>query len=115
MAWASFPAGLTVTRHRPEVVGTDRYGDNAVEWVTTTFTELAAFNPGGSDEPVEVGRESVVTDPSLYFLEPVDLTERDEVTVSGRRYKINGRPAVYASPFGSSVGGTVVTLSEVEG
>jgi hypothetical protein len=78
--------------------------------------ERAGFDPGGSREPVEVGRTQTITTPKLYFRrERPDLTPSDIVIVRGVPYEIEGDPADWRSPYGSAVGGLVVELKRAEG
>lgn len=108
--------GEPVTRRREQQTGEDRYGDPIYETVDTVLPERAGFDPGGTREPVGVGREQVVTEPKLYFLKQhPDLTTEDQVIVRGLVFDIEGIPADWRSPFGSSVGGTVVELKVVDG
>ena len=109
--------GEPVTRRRQQQTGTDRYGNPEYSTVDTVLPELAGFDPGGSREPVEVGREPTVTTPKLYFLRAYpDLTDDDQVIIRGVAYDIEGIPADWRSPFeGSDIGGVVVELKKVDG
>lgn len=106
--------GERVLRRRRTVAGEDRYGNptftESAEWL-----EGAAFDPGGSREPVEVGRTPVVTSPKVYFTASVDVTADDVLEVRGLPFQVIGRPARWVSPYGSDVGGTVVELEAVDG
>lgn len=116
MTWTTLPTAVEVYRRRgTTVVGTDPYGNDILEASVDLLPQRAAFAPGGSSEPVEADRASVITAPTLYFIESPDLREGDEVEVDGVLYSVEGRPAVWASPFGGSVGGAVATLREVAG
>lgn len=115
MTWATLTYGEPVERARRVLAGVDRYGNPTYTWDLVTLPVLAAFDPGGSTEPVEVERQSVVTTPTLYFPEVVDIDRTDELIVRGRRYAVEGIPADWADPWGTAVGGTVVPLREVEG
>jgi hypothetical protein len=107
--------GASVTRIRRTQSGSDRYGNPTYTEATSTITG-AAFAPGGSIEPAEVGRASVVTTPKLYFLAgSVDLRADDAVTISGQRYTIQGEPAVWVNPWTAATAGTVVELERVDG
>ena len=103
-----------VTRLRRTDTGTvDRYG-NAIMggWLSTTLTDLALLDPGGSREPAEVGRAQTVTTPKLYFPGAYpDILHTDRVTVRGHTYSVQGRPADWQ--VGGIVGGLVVELQEV--
>lgn len=106
--------GESVTRERRVQSGTDRYDNPTYTWVSTSL-DGAAFDPGGSVEPVEVGRASVITTPKLYFRSAVDLTAADRVIVRGRPYTVQGDPAVWVSPWSGRTSGTVVELKAVVG
>ena len=107
--------GEPVERIRREQTGVDRYGNPQYTDVESTV-EGAAFDPGGSREPVEVGRTQTVTTPKLYFANSrPDLTRDDSVRVRGVVYAVEGDPADWRSPFGSSLGGLVVELKRAEG
>ena len=103
----------SVTRLRETQTGVDRYNNPVFAWVPTVLYDPALFDPGGSREPVEVGRAQVVTTPKLYFpgARP-DITEADRVEVRGHPYTVEGQPADWR--FGD-VGGLVVELREAAG
>ena len=107
--------GEPVTRRRNEQVGEDRYSDPIYEWVDVVLEQRAAFDPGGSREPVEVGRAAVVTTPKLYFREHPDLAREDRVVMRGLEYQVEGDPADWVSPYGTDNGGTVVELTRTGG
>lgn len=108
--------GETVTRLRKVEGATDRYGNPTH---TTVEAEIpgAAFAPEqDSQEPLEVGRTSVVTQPALYFyLSRPDLRSGDAVRVRGEMYEVDGKPADWRSPWGTSLTGLVVRLKMVTG
>jgi len=106
--------GESVVRIRPTASAPDRYGNPTTTDTETTLTG-AAFDPGGSREPVEVGRASVVTTPKLYFQSTPDLTSSDRVRVRGLTYTVEGNPAVWISPFTNVTAGLVVELKAVAG
>lgn len=106
-----------MSRVRPTATGgTDRYGQPVLVDVTVVLEERAAFDPGTSVEPLEVGRASIVTKPSLYFQGTwPDIHEGDRLIFRGQTYEVEGRPKDYRSPWGTGVGGLVVELEEVTG
>lgn len=111
-----FTDGVTVKRRRKVDSGQLDRGRNPIFTdEVSTLPQTAAFDPGGSVEPVEVGRTPVITKPTLYFLERPDLIEFDEVEVLGSWYTVEGAPAAWSDPWGSGVGGTVVQLRRVDG
>lgn len=94
----------------------DRYGAPILGPDVETPLEGAAFDPGGSREPVEVGRAAVITTPRVFFPEQwPDVVSTDRLRVRGVEYRVTGRPPEWRDPFGSDVGGLVVELEAVEG
>ena len=107
--------GEPVTRLRHVQDGVDRYGNPVYVWAEVELPVGGAFDPGGSREPVEVGREPVITQPKLYFTEPVDLTAGDRVRVRGVEFDVLGTPAEWSSPWSGAVRGVVVEVKVVAG
>lgn len=107
--------GEPVTRIRRTATGaSDRYGNPIYADAEQVF-DGAAFDPGGTREPVAIGREQTVTTPKLYFQYEADFVPSDRVRVRGDVFLVTGRPAVWRSPFGTGFGGTVVELERSEG
>lgn len=100
---------------RGEEIGKDRYNVPVYGPDSTETIEGAAFDPGGSSEPVEVGRASVVTSPTLYWTREVDTRADDRWVVRGVTYETEGRPGVWVNPWSGATAGTVVSLRAVEG
>lgn len=108
--------GEPVTRRRQQQTGVDRYGNPVYTPVDAVLPERAAFDPGGSRDPVEVGREQTITTPKLYFPKAYpDLNDTDQVLIRGVVFDLEGNPADWKSPYGSDVGGLVVELKKAEG
>lgn len=106
------PVAVTVHR-RVESGDLDRYGNPI--FVDRDF-EVAGglFAPGGTSEPVEVGRAPVVTAPTLYFRDSwPDIRDTDQVTVRGVRYRVDGAPADWRPLVPGGPGGLVVSLRTV--
>jgi hypothetical protein len=110
-------SGEVVTRLRRVQDGTDTYGDPV--WSDTpaeTSLPGAWFAPGGTQEPVEVGRAAVISVPTVYFPHSwPDIQPTDQLRVRGVVYEVTGDPADWRSPVESRVGGLVVQLRRVEG
>lgn len=107
--------GEQVTRRRREQTGTDRYGNPVFDLVDVVLDERCAFDPGGSREPVEIGREQTVTTPKAYFPDTrPDITAADVLVIRGQEFTVQGVPADWRSPFGADVGGVVVELEAVD-
>lgn len=92
----------------------DRYGVPILTEQQVTLTG-AAFDPGGSREPVEVGRAAVVTAPRLFFQSWPDVAAGDRIEVRGTSFEVIGDPADWRSPWGGNTGGLVVELQVVTG
>lgn len=103
-----------VTRRRRVQTGEDRYGAPIYEPVDEVLPGRALFDPGGSREPVEVGREPVVTNPKLFFRNQwPDITSDDVLIVRGREYTVQGDPADWRNE--RDFGGLVVELQKASG
>lgn len=110
--------GETVTRIRAgESTTTDRYGNPIPGPDVETPLDRAGFDPGGSREPVEVGRTATVTNPKVYFRDYApDVVSTDRLRVRGVVYQVKGRPAEWRDPHaGNVVRGLVVELELAEG
>lgn len=110
--------GETVVRIRAgDSPGLDRYRNPIPGADVEAPLDRAAFDPGGSLEPVEVGRAAVVTTPKVYFRGYApDVVSTDRLRVRGVLYRVEGRPAEWRDPHaGNVVRGLVVELKAVEG
>lgn len=108
-----FAAGITVTLVSRTVNGTDADGNDV--WAeTTTDIKRCAFDPGASSEVLQ-GRDTVITQPTLYLPRAVAVTPTDQFVVNGRRYDVDGSVDPYTNPFTGWSPGTVVRLMEVTG
>jgi len=108
--------GETVTRIRTaDSTGDDPYGNPLPGADVETTLTGAAFDPGGSLEPVEVGRAQTVTTPRLYFIVPPDIISTDRIRARGIVYNVIGNPALWINPFTGVTAGLVVELKAVEG
>lgn len=115
---APFPYGETVTRLRA-TSSLDPYSNeqSSADWTTPDELTIdgCAFDPGGSTEPVEVGRTSVETSPTVYAPTDADITAADRVIVRGRTWQVDGDPAQWVHPMTGWAAGLVVKLKAVEG
>lgn len=113
----TFAHGETVTRHVYSESGgeDDGYGQADPDFTDEVWANVG-FAPGLSDEPIAGGSTRTTAMATLYdpLSRPVDA--RDEFTVRGVRYMVDGDASgVWRSPFtGWSPGGTV-TLKAVSG
>lgn len=110
-------AGETVTRIRAGASpGDDRYGDPIPGADVETAIAGGFFAPGGTSEPVEVGRAPVISEPTVYFPHAwPDIAPTDRLRIRGDVYQVTGDPGDWRSPQGSTVGGLVVPLKKVDG
>jgi hypothetical protein len=96
--------------------GNDRYGNPLPGTDVETTLTGAAFDPGGTLEPVEIGRTQVVTTPKVYFRDYApDVLSTDLLRVRGLLYQVQGRPAKWVSPYTTRTAGLVVELKLAEG
>lgn len=113
-----FPHGETVTRQRGTAT-LDPYSNEVIEtdWTTPTTLDIegCAFNPGTSSEPVEVGRNAVITKPEVYAPASSDVLAGDRLVVRGVTYEVDGHPQDWRSPFTGWQPGLVVVLKVVDG
>lgn len=101
-----------VIRLRKVQSGVDRYRKPI--YIEASFDlPPGLLDPGGSTEPVEVGRTPVVTSPSCYWrnLWP-DVVKSDRLIVRNRTFEVIGVPADWQSAHGGAIGGLVVELKE---
>lgn len=102
----------------------DRTSQTTVDddW-TNPVTRLADLSagvaPASSDEPLQDGRSSVATALDLYFSEAftVDRTWRARIAQGPYEgtWRVEGRPAVWESPFTGWQAGTVVRVELSDG
>lgn len=113
-----FPHGETVVRLRGSA-SVDPYSGEATgtDWAAPDRLEVygCAFDPGGSQEPLEDGRSVVITRPKVYAPADADILPGDRLEVRGVEYEIEGDPAVWRSPFTGWEPGMVVNLERVTG
>lgn len=118
----TFAFGETVTRLRAPLV-LDPYSKQTTraEWddednpADRELIHGVAFDPGGSLEPTQDGRGSVVTSPRLFVPSASDVGPHDRVEVDGVTYDVEGTPGRWRNPFTGSTFPLVVNLKLVEG
>lgn len=105
--------GETVYRLRAGTsTSNDRYGHPVPGTPQRTPIEKALVDPGGFAEPVEVGRQPVITVPTCYWLNQwPDIKASDQLEVRGEVFDVTGKPGDWRS----AVGGLVVQLKRAEG
>lgn len=105
----------TVTRLRATVT-VDGYGDSSVDWATPDQLPILArgIEPVSSSEDND-GRQAVITGLRVYLPAGSDIRAGDRVAVRGSTWEVDGQPADWRSPMGSSLGGLVVALNQVTG
>lgn len=113
-----FAFGETVTRQRAALV-TDPYSGetSALDWSAPDELEIpsVAFDPGGSFETTEPGRNPVDTSPKLYDPSYADIAASDRIVCRGKTYDVDGDPLVYRHPMTGWSPGQVVNLKIREG
>lgn len=100
-----------IYRHRRQKTGTDAYGNDLYGWVKSQL-EDGMFAPGGVQEPIEPGREPVVSEPTVYWRKTwPDVISSDLIEVRGVVYDVIGDPAEWR---GVMAGGLAVKLKHSE-
>lgn len=113
-----FAHGETITRLRG-VPATDRFSGEVVtlDWTSPARQDITGcgFDPGTSVESLEVARDTVNTQPTVYAPSGADVTALDRVIVRGREWQVDGDPAEYVNPFTGWAAGLVIKLKAVTG
>ncbi len=111
-----FPNGETVTRLRAPAV-TDRYNAEKRDWSTAVETDLpgCAVAAGGSVEPLEVGRSSVVSDFDVIAPPATDILATDRLVVRGVTCEVEGQPFDWRHPWTGWQPGMVIKVKAVQG
>lgn len=113
-----FVYGETVTRLRgtPAV---DEYSgeETATDWSAPNSLAIPGWgvDDSRSNEPLEQGRESIVTDYVLYRPAAADVLAGDRVIVRGKSCEVVGEPAAWRHPMTGWDAGFVVRANLVEG
>lgn len=110
-----FPFGEPVLVQARVVGAEDSHGNPIETFAPAVSVDGCAFDPGGSVETVEPGREAVVTRPRVFLPTGTVITARSLVTVRGLLYRVDGDPAVWRSPFTGWEPGAVATLERADG
>ena len=86
------------------------------EWTPSeVVVEGVAVAPGGSTEPLEVGRNAVDSDFDLFMPADAVVTHDNRVVVRGLTCDVVGRPFRWSSPFTGWTPGLVVQCKIREG
>ena len=101
------------TSEEPSVL--DDYGRPPQPEPVTVQIWAYGFDPGATSEPREGTSRRVNTEPTIYLVTDPGITPGDEMTVHGRRYHVEGEPAVWQSPTTGRVVGVEVALRKVAG
>lgn len=113
-----FAYGESITRLRPQT-STDPYsGELAANWTLAPNKESTGgwgVDGSRSAEPLESGRDPVVTDFVLYRPEPADILPGDRLVIRGLTCEVVGRPAVWHHPMTGWAAGFVVRADIKEG
>lgn len=114
-ALTMFERGETVTRHVYVPGADDGYGEGPPTFTDEVWSNVG-FAPGGSAEPLRGGSTRVTTDATLYDPLSRAVDPRDQFTVRGRRYMVDGDASgAWVNPFTGRAPGGTVTLKAVAG
>lgn len=111
-----FGFGETVVFEAAQLGVKDSHGNLTESFASGVPVDGWAFNPGGSTEAFGPGRNQVTTSPQL-IRQATDFvpSRHDRCTVRGLKYRVEGDPAVWQSPFTGWAPGVVVELRRVDG
>lgn len=101
----------TVVVIRASNPGKDAKGDPLPSTDTRTDVPGCVVAPGSSEEPVERGRDSVLTSWTVYAPRGTDVRATDDIEIRGVRCRIVGDPDVWDS----TPGGVVITAKAGRG
>lgn len=114
----TFLFGEVVTRLRAGTV-TDPYSGEPIDldWSDPDTVDIPGWgvDDSRSAEPLEQGRDPVVTDFVLYRPEVADVAAGDRVVVRGQSCEVVGNPATWSHPMTGWAAGFVVRANRVEG
>ncbi len=100
----TFPT-VPVTRRRAAASTTDAYGNPIPSAPVDTPLPAALFAPNGLGEQPDVGRVTVIDQPTCYWAHAwPEVLEHDQLIVAGDVYDVDGTPASWPG------GGLVVRL-----
>lgn len=107
-----WPFGPSVVHHKHGTPTTDADGNDVDTFTDETLKGVAVY-PLDASELLERGT-TILDFRRLVTLGPLAISSRDEVTVEGKRWKVDGEPQPYNSPLtGTRI--TSVVLSRVTG
>lgn len=108
---------VTVTVHRYAPGPPDRHGNPVPAWDAGVPVPGCVLAPQTGSEPVEAGRDAVITTATLYAPPGTAIGAQDHVTTSdGTLWDVDGPPQVWdRNPFTRSPGGVAAALRRVEG
>lgn len=113
-----FPFGESVVRLRAKRK-VDPYTNEArPDWSQSPESltiDDCAFNPGGSHESVEPGREPILSKPTVYAPYGADILAGDRLVVRGVTFDVDGHPSQWRNPFTGWQAGVSVTLISKDG
>lgn len=80
----------------------DAYGDPIPGDYSHHLTVVAKVAPNNPSEPVEVGRNAVITGGTVYIrtLTELDISSEDRVSIRGVTYEIDGEVGLWRRRFG---------------
>ena len=117
-AGLKFAYGETVTRLRGTPTLDPYSGEpDDTDWSSPASVDFSGWgvDDSRSAEPLESGRDAVVTDFVLYRPDPADILPGDRVIVRGLTCEVVGRPATWNHPMTGWSAGFVVRANIVEG
>lgn len=93
----------------------DAHGNETESWGDPVTLDGFGFDPGSSSEPRRPGQDRVIVEPALYGPFDMPFEPKDQVTVRGVTYDIEGEVRRWRGFFSNREFGAVVSLRRVDG
>lgn len=111
-----FEHGDQVVWHRYTEGGVDEHGDPAPGAFENVELAGVGYAPESTVEPRDGASQRVVSEAKLYLSVPIDYGARDEFTVRGVRFEVEGDAAGgWVNPFTGWSAGQEILLRRVTG
>lgn len=111
-----FGHGETVLLHRFTGSGRDSHNNVVPAYADPETIDGVAVAPGSSSEPRNGASQRVITQMSIYPPAGLVVDPRDQFTVRGKRYAVEGdMSGAWVDPFTGWAPGSEVTLKRVTG
>jgi len=106
--------GETITIKRRSATSTDAHGNKTYSTTTITVKD-ALVAIGGTSEPIDVNRDAVDSNLTIYLPNGTVIQDGDVFTIRNSQWVKNGSGIDWVSPFSGFEAGVVVPLRKRNG